>query len=280
MKRLRVVIFGAGKVGRALTREIRAASPKWSVVLRPRRLGLPRKPFACDFLVLAVRDGEIEYFASQIAEKRLLGRDAACVHLSGSLGPDALAPLRNVCGGVAQMHPLIAFASTTRSPALANGHMHLSGDRFAVARARALARHLGMAPRALKKVDLAGYHAAAALVSNGGTALAAMAAELFVKSGVPPKLAPQLLGPLLRSVATNITEVGFPNALTGPIRRGDAKAVAKHLAAIESYVPEGAALYAASAAAQLPLARAIGEAPKGSLDAISAMLARPRKRKS
>ena len=50
--------------------------------------------------------------------------------------------------------------------------------------------------------------------SNG-----AIGAELLAVSGVPRADAPKMLGPLLRSVAENVEALGFPDALTGPVRR-------------------------------------------------------------
>ena len=71
--------------------------------------------------------------------------------------------------------------------------------------------------------------------------------------------APKLLGPLLRSVAENVESLGFPAALTGPVRRGDPEAVARAHRLIVERVPQASALYVAAVAAQIPLAEALGE---------------------
>ena len=81
-----------------------------------------------------------------------------------------------------------------------------------------------------------------------------------------------MLGPLLRSVADNVETLGFPDALTGPVRRGDAAGVEKHLATLREKLPGAVALYLAAAEAQLPLARAIGDAPGASLDAVKRVI--------
>ena len=60
---------------------------------------------------------------------------------------EAIAPLRAVSAGVAQMHPMISFASPRVFPTLARGHVHVKGDPVAEKRARALAKRLGMTPR-------------------------------------------------------------------------------------------------------------------------------------
>jgi predicted short-subunit dehydrogenase-like oxidoreductase (DUF2520 family) len=111
-------------------------------------------------------------------------------------------------------------------------------------------------------------------VANGAAALAAAGAELLARSGVPAGQAPMLLGPLLRSVAENVERLGFPGSLTGPVRRGDASALEKHLGALRQRVPGAVPLFLASGLAQLPMARALSDAPPEALDAVEALLRR------
>jgi predicted short-subunit dehydrogenase-like oxidoreductase (DUF2520 family) len=131
-----------------------------------------------------------------------------------------------------------------------------------------------MTPRTYAAFDAVAYHAAAGLVANGAAALAAVGAELLSVAGVPASKAPALLGPLLRSVAENVAALGFPQALTGPVRRGDASAVEKHVATLAAKLPGAVPLYLAAVAAQLPLARAMGEGPDAGYAAIEALVAR------
>ena len=268
---MRVFVYGAGKVGRALARAIRNAT--WPVTIRARRAGIPKKTIACDLVVLCVRDEDLAPLAEELAKSGVVPRDAACVHVAGALGPEPLAALRPVCAGVGQMHPMISFASPRFFPSLVRGQVHVQGDPAAVRSARALVRRLGMSPRTIPKLDTIGYHASAGLVANGAAALAALGAELLVRSGVPRAVAPKMLGPLLRSVAENVERVGFPDALTGPVRRGDAEAIKKQLALFRARMPNAIPLLVEAARAQLPLARAIGEAPADAFDAIENVLA-------
>jgi predicted short-subunit dehydrogenase-like oxidoreductase (DUF2520 family) len=97
-----------------------------------------------------------------------------------------------------------------------------------------------------------------------------------MKAGVAPAVAPKMLGPLLRSVAENVERLGLPEALTGPVRRGDVAGLEKHLATLRAKLPQAVSLYLAAAEAQLPLARAIGDAPGETFDAIARSLARAR----
>lgn len=176
--------------------------------------------------------------------------------------------------GVAQMHPMISFASRTSFPTLTRGNVHVQGDAAAVTRARRLAKKLGMSPRTFPGLDTVGYHAAAGIVANGAAALSAMGAKLLEASGVPASDAPKLLGPLLRSVADNVEALGFPDALTGPVRRGDAAGIGRQIDLLRERFPELLPIYLASTWAQLPIARALGEAPPKDFDAIEQVLVR------
>jgi predicted short-subunit dehydrogenase-like oxidoreductase (DUF2520 family) len=263
-------ILGAGKVGDALARAIRKAGGK--ATLRPARKGLPKKQIEADLLIIAVRDRDILPLATALEARGLVAKRTACVHVAGALDAEALAPLRAACAGVAQMHPMISFASRAHPPRLEGGHVHVKGDAVAVKRAKQLVSSLGMTPRTFAKLDPIGYHAAAGLVANGAAALAALGAKILAEAGVDPATAPLMLGPLLHSVADNVSALGFPQALTGPVRRGDPAAIAKHLAILEERVPEALPVFIAAGLAQVPLAREIGEAPPHGFDAIEKIL--------
>jgi predicted short-subunit dehydrogenase-like oxidoreductase (DUF2520 family) len=265
-RKLRVSILGKGKVGSALARELRARGAH--VTLRAARKGVPRGPIGTDLLVLAVRDGQLDALVRDLLARRSIDRRTAVVHCSGALGPEPLAPLRSVASGVAQMHPMISFASPKAPPTIARGQVNVDGDAAAVRVAVRVARLLGMTPRRLPQLDKVAYHAAAGLVANGAAALAAAGTELLGRAGVPPKVASQMLGPLLRSVADNVERLGLPAALTGPVRRGDARGVERHLAVIANRTPDLVPLYRALVLAQLPMARALADTDPASLDAI------------
>lgn len=266
-----VFIYGAGKVGRGLARALRAAGVP--VTLRPARRGLPRRIDA-DLLIIALRDRDLAPCAEALRARGIVGhKPVAIVHCAGALGPEALAPVRGGKVSVAQMHPMISFASPAFTPALARGQLHVDGDPAAMRMGRRIGRRLGMTPRTIVGLDRVAYHAAAGLVANGAAALAAAGAALLERAGVGGGTAAAMLGPLLRSVAENVEALGLPAALTGPVRRGDAAGVARHLETLRRLAPDLVPLYLAATKTQLPLARALGEAPGEAFDEID-LLAR------
>jgi predicted short-subunit dehydrogenase-like oxidoreductase (DUF2520 family) len=271
-----VFILGGGKVGRALYAKARAAGLK--VRLHPARKGPPRRAIAERLVIFTVRDGDLARWAAELAPR--VRKDAVCVHAAGSLRADALEAIRSACAGIAQMHPMISFASLTFFPTLERGNLHVQGDRAAERLATAFGKSLGMTVRTIEGLDPVGYHAAAGLLANGAAALAATASRLLQLAGVSQAEAPKILGPLLRSVAENVEHLGFPAALTGPVRRGDPRAVERHLNLLRDRLPEAVPQYLAAVAAQVPMARALGEAPEANFDAIEALLMTlPRRRR-
>jgi predicted short-subunit dehydrogenase-like oxidoreductase (DUF2520 family) len=209
-------------------------------------------------VIVAVRDPDVTRIAERLA-RGLVRKDAVVLHVSGALGPDALAPLSGRAAGLGVAHPLASFASASHPPRLAGALLRVTGNAAARRAGRSLAAALGMRARTWN-LDPVLYHAAAVVLANGAAALAAAAQELLVKAGVPRREAASVLAPLLASVADNVALLGLPEALTGPVRRGDAATVERHLERIRVCAPEIGELYRASARAQVPMATALGDA--------------------
>ncbi|MCA9599658.1 MAG: DUF2520 domain-containing protein [Myxococcales bacterium] len=263
---MNVTILGAGKVGRGLSRGLASTPHRVQLIALGRGV---RAPIRDALLVLAVRDGDLQRVARELAP--WVSRRTAVVHVAGAMGTEVLAPLRRCAAGVGQAHPMLSFASRKTSPSFAGALLLVSGDEVAVRRASTLGRALGMRPQRWR-VKRALYHAAGGIVANGGVALAAAGAELLAAAGVPRDEAARVLAPLLRSVADNLEVVGLPEALSGPIRRGDAATVARHLAALQKSAPALLGLYCESAKLQLILAKALGDAAPEALRSVAAVL--------
>lgn len=256
----RVVIVGRGRVGRALFVRLREALEAErsadEVVDLVRARGLSK--LCADTVVLAVPDASLGPIALVLAADGALapvGRKPPVVlHVSGIRDASVLAPLGEAGASVGAMHPLVSFARATQPPKLAGSAFAVAGDLAARRRAVALARRLGATPvtgRAGSALQGAAYHAAAALLANGAAALAADASAILAALGVGRRARARALAGLLRSVADNVAAVGTPGALTGPIVRGDASAVALHLAALSR---SQRAAYVAAARLVLPVA--------------------------
>ncbi len=201
----------------------------------------------------------------------------AVVHCSGALSVDALATAAQAGVRVASFHPLQTFASLDRALANLTGTTFvLEGDDLPLLTTlQDMAEALGGRSVLLRSEDKVLYHAAAVLSSNYVVTLLQQAAELWEAFGRTKEEALTALIPLLRGTTANLESLGLPEALTGPVSRGDLITVAKHLDALESF-PDIAAVYRALAEATVPIALAKGRlAPEVAASLVQLLHRRP-----
>jgi len=86
------------------------------------------------------------------------------------------------------------------------------------------------------------YHAALAFGANNLVTLVAQSAEMLSQAGV--ERPHRMLGPLLGAALDNALRSG-DEALTGPVARGDAGTVARHLETLAEYAPDAVDAYVA-----------------------------------
>jgi predicted short-subunit dehydrogenase-like oxidoreductase (DUF2520 family) len=100
-----------------------------------------------------------------------------------------------------------------------------------------------MVPFEIPEEHRAAYHAAAVMASNLLVALEESAATLLDRAGAGAE-SRELLAPLVLRTAANWAERG-PDALTGPIARGDVETIERHLATLGESAPELIPIYEA-----------------------------------
>ncbi len=219
---------------------------------------------SASIVFLTVTDDAIKPLCEEIAANEGWRAGQGVVHCSGALPSTILSAAGEQGALVASFHPLQAFASL--QAALKNmpgSTFALEGDETLVAQLEQLAEALGGTSLRMRPEDKTLYHAAAVISSNYLVTLAALASDLLVREGVSPDAttAVRHLVPLLRGTLENLQAVGLPWALTGPLVRGDAGTVQRHLKALEEIAPDTADLYRHLARLTLPMAQ-----EKGGLD--------------
>jgi predicted short-subunit dehydrogenase-like oxidoreductase (DUF2520 family) len=182
-----------------------------------------------DITFLTVPDAEIARVAATIAAtgEALPGR--ALVHCSATHGPEVLGAARVTTADLGAFHPLQALAGAQSAPLLRGTSFVLEAPGPLLGRLEALVADLGGHLLALPPGGRALYHAAAVLAGNAPLALLARATSLLAEAGVAEADAHRALGALLAGAAANAASDGAASALTGPVVRGDAATVARHL---------------------------------------------------
>jgi predicted short-subunit dehydrogenase-like oxidoreductase (DUF2520 family) len=201
-----------------------------------------------EVVILAVRDAAIPDVAQMLAGTGLIGKRHILLHCAGAASArELLGDVADRVGGIGTLHPLTAIADPrTAMRALKGSVFGIEGDdagRFAAAK---LVAALGGVVLALDSGQMAGYHAAAALASNYVVALIDAAAAVLAEVGVASTDAASALVPLARGALDNVVARGTILGLTGPVRRGDAATVQRHLDALRAQ-PEVAEIYRALA---------------------------------
>lgn len=230
-----------------------------------------------DVVILAVRDDAITDVARMLVATGLVNRHHTLVHCSGAVSAaEALAAVAGEVGGMAMMHPLRAIPDgRTAMRAMKGSTFGIEGDERGRRDAQALVAAMGARALELGGVEVAAYHAAAAIASNYLVVLLAQASELLAEVGIAPEQGSEALVALAEGTLANLRERGVDAALTGPIRRGDRATVERHLAALSAR-PDVAQLYRALGRRAVALARrAPDPAPAEALDAVEALLAEP-----
>ncbi|MCI7675589.1 MAG: DUF2520 domain-containing protein [Phascolarctobacterium sp.] len=290
---MRIGVIGGGRVGRCLAGYLRenlvgitAHSPEHS-----RQLAAEFGTAPCtngelveqaEVLLLTVPDRLIGTVAAVIAsEAQKAAADEATaeakplagkvfLHCSGSLGLAELAPLQQAGAHVGSLHPLQSFAGGATQ--LTGVYMAVDGDEAACQAAIALANALGGHPFRVPAAERAAYHAAACICSNYAVAVEALAQRLMSRWLGDEAAAWQALLPLFKGTAANLEATSSPRtALTGPIARGDATTVARHLAVLPAELVD---VYCSLGLATTELALANGTIDKDAAAGLQQLLQR------
>ncbi len=230
-------LVGPGRAGRSLA----SALVDTGCVLRGvlhRGDDLSRAAEGVDVVIIATPDAAVAEAAAAIVPVS----STVILHLSGSLGLDALAPHQRR----ASLHPLVPL------PSAEVGRVRLrSGITFAVGgdhMATTLGRFLGGLCIEIDDDQRAAYHAAACIASNHVVALLGQVERVAASAG----LGLDAFMALAAAAVQDVSDLGAAAALTGPAARGDEVTLARHRAAI---APQELAGYDAGVALARQLAQ-------------------------
>lgn len=254
--RLAIGVVSAGRVGTAIGEALERAGHIVGAVVAtsPASRGRARQrltesqilPLAqvvarSELLVLAVPDAVLTDVIDDVAATRELRRGTVVWHTAGAQGIGVLAPLTAAGALPLAIHPAMTFVGgvddTNRLATACFGIT--AADEIGYTVAQSLVYEIGGQPVRIAEADRTLYHAALAHGANHLVALisdAVAALDVAIRRGVgeeepPVRVAESILGPLVTAALRNVLDLG-PAALTGPVARGDAAAVADHLAAL------------------------------------------------
>ena len=197
-----------------------------------------------DIVFITTPDDAIAGTCRELISRNSLKQSAVVLHCSGSLPSTILLSEERKDIHAGSLHPLQSFASlkTDRNP-FRDIIAAVEGDETAVGIARGIAADLGAVSLEIKTEAKPLYHAAAVVASNYLVSLMDLSFRLISAAGITGGDAVRVLYPLVKGTLGNIEKIGIPNALTGPISRGDIATVADHLSRMETALPELVSIY-------------------------------------
>ncbi len=218
---------------------------------------------ATDLVFITTPDAAIKPVAASLRWRN----GQKVVHCCGASGRDLLQPAADQNAETGAFHPFQTFAGID-SPNRAVER--LKGVTFAISAEGGLANFLAELTEDLggRAVDVgddqrALYHAAATLGCGYLVTLLQTALGTLRASGFSEQEALQAMVCLSRATLENVALQGPDASATGPLVRGDAATVCRHLEELGRRNPPAAALYGALTEISLPFARSRGLGREG-----------------
>lgn len=232
-----------------------------------------------EVVIVAVSDAAIAEVANMLLGTGLVNRRHVMLHCSGAFAAgEVFEGLAGRVGGVGTLHPLSAIADAKAAMRTLKGTVFgVEGDERGTMMAGKLASAIGGIVLPLSRAQMAAYHAAAAIASNYVVAALDAAAQVIASTGMKPADATAALLPLAQGALRNVVAQGTTFALTGPVRRGDAATVQRHLEALRGQ-PQLAEVYRVLARHAVDMAARLADSPDATtpdlagLDAIRGLL--------
>jgi predicted short-subunit dehydrogenase-like oxidoreductase (DUF2520 family) len=216
-------------------------------------------------VIVCVRDPQLDEAVEELipaTKSGLVERGTVILHTSAIAEPEGLRTLSDAGFPGGTFHPLVPFSDPELSAQmLRGGWIGIDGENAAKSTARRLAGHIGARTLDIPSGKKAAYHAAAVISSNFPVVLASVAGHLLHDLGVPDATAYQAVESLMLGAMANMKQALPDDALTGPVMRGDADTVGKHLRALKGH-ERALDVYGALSAAAVEIAQRRGTDPK------------------
>lgn len=248
-----IACIGAGAMATALTRRLQSRGHRVAAVLSRRQApaealaaaveapvastALADLPADVRLVLCCVPDQAVYPVAEALSQLPHPWPSCTVLHTAGALTSGVLAPVAEQGAGTLSFHPVQTFTAATPPSAFEGIRITLEGDPEAVAVGQALATELGGIPLTINPKARTQLHLAASMASNFFVTLQALAADVGAAAGLDRSEAQALLRPLVAHTWANLRDHTPEDALTGPIRRGDAETVARHLEALQADLP-------------------------------------------
>jgi predicted short-subunit dehydrogenase-like oxidoreductase (DUF2520 family) len=184
-------------------------------------------------LWLCVPDREIRATAAALTARNQ-HKARFVFHSSGALLSDELNSFRSIQTSIASVHPLMTFVAGSH-PSLKHVPFALEGDGRATRAARRIVHALGGESFLLPADRKVAYHAWATMTSPLLLAFLVTLEEMAGLAGLSARQARRKSLPIILQTVANYSRLGPARSFSGPLVRGDAETVARHLELLKNH---------------------------------------------
>jgi predicted short-subunit dehydrogenase-like oxidoreductase (DUF2520 family) len=227
-----------------------------------------------DIVLITTRDDQIAGVCSSLCRRKNIDAHHLVGHMSGAHSSRILADARHLGATVFSLHPLQSFADQDKALAeLPQTFFSLEGEGEGLQPIRQILKQTGNRFFSITPENKSLYHLSACILSNYLVTLMDLGLAALEKSGIDPDEGFHAMRPLIDGTLSNIACLGTAKALTGPIIRGDAGTIQRHLEALKgSGLEDVESMYRQMGLQTLKLARRSALPPGESAAAVKQLL--------
>jgi predicted short-subunit dehydrogenase-like oxidoreductase (DUF2520 family) len=267
-----IAFIGAGRLGTTLAGALAKSGLDAAAVPGRDTAAATAAAQRADLVFLTVPDDAIAPLAMRLPWRA----GQRVVHCSGATEVAVLDPAARAGALTGGFHPLQIFSDPARAAELLAGStVAIEGPPALEAELRELAQRLHMTPLRLPPGARALYHGGASFAASFLLSMLQEAADVWRSFGIDEHETLQALLPLARGTLDAAASRGVAGALAGPVSRGDAGVVQRHLQALDRLGPAHGAFYRELTRRQIELARTDGRLDGAQLERLLSLLDAP-----
>lgn len=251
---MKIGFIGAGKVGTGLGIYFKnhgymlsgyysktALSAETAAIATQSKFYQKDEELVCDsdIIFITTSDDQIETVCQSLANRKAFLLNQLVIHCSGALSSSILRSAKQCGCFVYSLHPLQSFADVTSAVAdLPKTVFSLEGDIEKIHVLEELLQQTSNPYFIIQPETKILYHAAACIISNYLVTLMDQGITVLDRIGINREKSFKAMMPLIMGTIKNIEQFGTEKALTGPIARGDAQTVQRHIEEFETKLPD------------------------------------------
>lgn len=237
----RIGVIGRGAVGFSLSAQLKASGFLASLVPGSTLESEIDSLRSCDLIFICVPDDAVASVVGILQNCDINLQRKLISHCSGLLNSSILGPLSEKGALIGSSHPIQTF-NKQKLENFEGIFVTLEGDQDAVKALDEIFEKLGSKTLFIEPQHKAVVHLAAVFASNFMISLGSVSQHILDRVGMSQN-AVRLFEPLMQTTLKNMLSMELPDALSGPVKRGDKTTIELHKNWLKKQLPQYETMY-------------------------------------